>query len=208
VSSYPITALPSGGSERLLLSELIHRLTNELTAAVGLIDLATLRAGTADARQTLEAVRDSLASFARVHQALEAPRVRTRIDACPYLRRLCDAIRAAKLQQRGVSLRYVDRSLVLDSEQCWKLGMIVSELITNSAKHAFREAAGTITVEVVCARHTVRCRVTDDGSSRRPSAESGTGLSIVNALAHELGGTFSQRIGSSGSVSLVTFPLF
>src|ERR1700722_12186568 len=109
MSSYPVTALPSGGSERLLLSELVHRLTNELTAAVGLIDLASLRARTTDMRQTLEAVRDSLASFARVHQALEAPRLRTRMDARPYLRRLCDAIQAAKLQQRGIDLRYLDR---------------------------------------------------------------------------------------------------
>jgi two-component sensor histidine kinase len=207
VSSYPITALPSGSSERLLLSEWVHRLTNELTAAVGLIDLASLRARTADTRQTLEAVRDSLASFARVHQVLEAPRVRTQMDARPYLRRLCDAIQSAKLQQRGIDLRYVDRTLLIDSEKCWKLGMIVFELVTNSSKHAFREAGGTITVDVYCVRHMVRCSVIDDGSSPSPSAEPGAGLSIVNALAGELGGTFHQRIDSTGSVSTVTFPL-
>jgi two-component sensor histidine kinase len=203
----PITALPSGGSERLLLSELVHRLSNELTAAVGLIDLASLRARTTDARQTPEAVRESLASFARVHQALQAPRLRTRMDARPYLGRLCNAIQAAKLHQLGIELRYVDQALMIDSEKCWKLGMIVFELITNSAKHAFREAAGTIKVEVYCIGHTVRCRVEDDGSSRSPSAEPGTGLSIVTALARELGGTFHQRIDSRGSISTVTFPL-
>jgi two-component sensor histidine kinase len=206
LSSYQTTAPPSG-SERLLLNELVHRLTNELTAAVGLIDLASLGASTADTRHTLESVRDSLASFARVHQALEAPRLRTRMDARPYLRRLCDAIGSAKLQQRGIHLRYVDRTLLIDSEKCWKLGMIVFELITNSAKHAFREAGGAITVEVYCERHTVRCHVTDNGSSPSPSRAPGTGLSIVNALARELGGTFHQRIGSRGSVSTVTFPL-
>jgi two-component sensor histidine kinase len=86
--------------------------------------------------------------------------------------------------------------------------MIVFELITNSAKHAFRDAAGTIRVEVCCVGNMVRCRVADDGSSPSPSAEPGTGLSIVNALANELGGTFYQRIGSSGSISTVTFPLY
>jgi two-component sensor histidine kinase len=207
LSAQPTTALPSGGSERLLLSELVHRLTNELTTAVGLIDLASLRARTADARQTLEAVRESLASFARVHQALQAPRLHTRMDARPYLRRLCDAIRVAKLQQFGIELLYVDSTLLIDSEKCWKLGMIVFELITNSAKHAFREAAGTIKVEVYCVRGAVRCRVEDDGSSPSPSVEPSTGLSIVNALAHELGGSLHQRIDSRGSVSTVTFPL-
>jgi two-component sensor histidine kinase len=207
LSSYPTTSLSSGGSERLLLSELVHRLTNELTAAVGLIDLASLRAGTTDTRQTLEEVRESLASFARVHQALEAPRVLTRMDAGPHLRRLCDAMLAAKLQQRGIDLRYAGRSLLIDSERCWKLGMIVFELITNSAKHAFPDAAGTITVDVYCVRQIARCRVADDGSSGTPSARPSTGLSIVNALARELGGAFHQRIDSRGSVSTVTFPL-
>jgi two-component sensor histidine kinase len=207
LSSQSITALPSGGSERLLLSELVHRLTNELTAAVGLIDLASLRARTTEARQTLDAVRESLASFARVHQALQAPTVRTRMDARPYLRRLCNAIQAAKLHQLGIEMEYVDRALMIDSEKCWKLGMILFELITNSAKHAFREAAGTIKVEVLCVAGTARCRVADDGSSPGPSAEPGAGLSIVKALAFELGGTFHQRIDSRGSVSTVTFPL-
>jgi two-component sensor histidine kinase len=207
LSSYPTTALPSGSSERLLLSELAHRLSNELTAAVGLIDLASLRAKTTDARQTLDAVRESLASFARVNQALQVPRLRTRMDARPYLRRLCDAIRDAKLQQCGIDLWYVDQTLLIDSEKCWKLGMIVFELVTNSAKHAFREAAGTIKVEVYCIGHTVRCRVEDNGSSPSPSLEPGTGLSIVNALARELGGTLHQRIDSAGSVSTVIFPL-
>jgi two-component sensor histidine kinase len=206
-SSFPTTVRPSGGSERLLLRELAHRLTNELTAAVGLIDLASLRAGTTDARQTLEAVRESVASFARVHQALHAPRLHTQMDARLYLGRLCDSIRAAKLKQHGINLRYVDQSLLIDSEKCWKLGMIVFELITNSAKHAFSVAAGTIKVEVYCAGQIVRCRVEDDGASRGPAAEPGTGLSIVDALTRELGGTFHQRVGSRGSVSTVTFPL-
>jgi two-component sensor histidine kinase len=206
VNSCQATNLPSGGSERLLLSELVHRLTNDLTAAVGLIDLASLRAGTTDSRRTLEAVSKSLASFARVHQALEAPRLRTQMDARPYLRRLCDSIRTAKLQQRGVKLRYVDQTLLIDSEKCWKLAMILFELITNSAKHAFPVAAGTIKVEVCRVGQAVRCRVQDDGSSLSRSVEPGTGLSIVNALARELGGTFQQRVGPRGSVSTVNFP--
>jgi two-component sensor histidine kinase len=189
------------------LIELVHRLTNELSAAVGLIDLASLRARTTDERQTLESVRESLASFARVHQALQAPRLRAQMDVRPYLRRLCDSIRTAKLQQRGVNLQYVDQTLLIDSEKCWKLGLIVFELITNSAKYAFPTGSGTVKVEVCRVGQSVRCRVEDDGSSASSSVEPGTGLSIVNALARELGGTFHQRVGSRGSVSTVTFPI-
>jgi two-component sensor histidine kinase len=53
----------------------------------------------------------------------------------------------------------------------------------------------------------VRCHVEDDGSTRDLPVQPGTGLSIVNALARELAGTFDQRFHSSGSVSTLTFPL-
>jgi two-component sensor histidine kinase len=207
LNSCPTTDAPPRSAERLLLSELVHRLSNDLAAAVGLIDLASLRARTIESRRTLEAVRASLVNFARVHQALQAPQLRTRMDARPYLRRLCDAICAAKLQQRGINLHYAGRIVSIDSEKCWKLGLILFELITNSAKHAFPKATGTIKVEVYCVERTVRCRVEDDGSSPDPRGEPGTGLSIVNALVRELGGTFHQRIGCGGSTSTVIFPL-
>ena len=85
--------------------------------------------------------------------------------------------------------------------------MIVVELITNSANHAFRQAPGTIKVEIRCVEGAVRCHVKDDGSSRGLPVQPGTGLSIVTALARELAGTFDQTLHSSGSVSTLTFPL-
>jgi two-component sensor histidine kinase len=206
VNPYTPPASQSNGSERLLMREFAHRLTNELTTAVGLIDVASVRLRTKGAQQTLQAIRDSLTGFARVHQALQPPVIRHLMDARPYLRRLCDAIRAAKLQQRGIELRYADQPLRMDSEKCWKLGMIVFELITNSVKHAFGDGAGTIVVEVSCVEGIVRCRVADDGSSRDSLIEPGMGLSIADALARELTGYLDQRIDPRGSISTVTFP--
>jgi len=207
LSSYPTAILQSHGSERVLLDESTHRLINELTSAVGLIELASLRANATDARHTLEAVRNSLMSLADVHKALRAPQLRTRIDARIYCVYLCDAIREAKLQRGGIELQLVADTLPMDSEKCWRLGMIVVQLITNSANHPFRQTAGRIRVEIRRVGGTVRCQVEDDVSSRGLPDQPDTGLSIVNALARELAGTFVQRFHSSGSVSTLIFPL-
>ena len=207
MSADSTAALPLEGSERLLLSELSHRLLNELTAAVVVIEMACTRVRNAHVRQTLEAVRESLMSFARVHQALHAPQPRSRINTQSYLRHLCEAIQQAKLRQNGIALQYTVQASTIDAEKCWKLGMIIFELVTNSAKHAFSGSPGTIRVELNCVRRTLQCRVTDNGSSHSSLAEPGTGLKIVNALVRELGGIFSQRVDVGGWVSTVTFPL-
>jgi two-component sensor histidine kinase len=70
------------------------------------------------------------------------------INATACLRGLCQAIGRAKLERRGIELVFVEHPTGLYSLRRRRLGMIVSELITNSYRHAFGENAGTIRVEL------------------------------------------------------------
>jgi two-component sensor histidine kinase len=47
----------------------------------------------------------------------------------PAAGKLCEAISLSRLQFRGVKLELLERKFEIDSEQCWRLGMIVSELV-------------------------------------------------------------------------------
>jgi two-component sensor histidine kinase len=49
----------------------------------------------------------------------------------------------------------------MDFERCWRLGLIVSELITNAERHAFRNAGGCIRVKLLPSQSFAECRVTD-----------------------------------------------
>jgi two-component sensor histidine kinase len=110
------------------------------------------------------------------------------------------------LDRRDIELVLVEYPLHMRSEQCWRLGMIVSELITNSARHAFGDRGGTIRVELSGSGPFAECCVTDNGSSRgchRP----GRGLQIIDALAKELNGEIVHRFGTEGAQSRLIFPL-
>jgi two-component sensor histidine kinase len=113
------------------------------------------------------------------------PERATSIDAATYLRQLCLAISRSKLDFKGIELVLVERPLMINSERCWRLGMIVSELITNAARHAFHDCGGAIVVEL--ARSLVECRVTDNGTAKA-NISRGQGLEIVEALAKGLSG--------------------
>ena len=133
------------------------------------------------------------------------PEHRRFIDAAVYLRRLCRAISRSKLDSKGIELLLVERTFQMDSERCWRLGLIVSELITNAARHAFRNHGGLIRVELMPSTSFVECRVTDNGTGEA-NIRPGGGLKIIDALATSLGGTIDQHFGPQGSTCVLIFP--
>jgi hypothetical protein len=72
----------------------------------------------------------------------------------------------------------VGRTFQMNSERCWRLGLIVSELIKNAERHAFRNGGGLIRVELLPSLSFVECRVTDNGTGEANTCP-GPGLEIV-----------------------------
>jgi two-component sensor histidine kinase len=190
---------------RLLLREFSHRINNEFASAIGMISIAAARSANDEARVTLAAVEDQLQNYALVHHALRMPEHTSCIDATAYLRQLCRAISRSKLESKGIELRLVERTFQLNSERCWRLGLIVSELITNAERHAFRNGGGMIRVELLPSLSFVECRVTDNGTGEA-NTYPGHGLKIVEALAKSLGGAIDQHFGPQGAAAVLIFP--
>jgi two-component sensor histidine kinase len=83
--------------------------------------------------------------------------------------------------------------------------MIVYELITNAARHAFAGRDGEIRVELLRAGAFVRCKVLDNGAAPA-HVQRGRGLKIVGELIKALDGRFEQKFGTAGSMSILVFP--
>ena len=83
--------------------------------------------------------------------------------------------------------------------------MIVYELVTNAAQHAFGNSNGQVRVELSRSGKLVECRVVDNGSAPT-SVRRGRGLRIVDELVRGLDGRLDQRFGPRGSFSILTFP--
>lgn len=193
-------------AERLLLREFTHRVNNELTFAMSSITLAASRCDSSEARRALVAVHDRLQNFAQVHHSLQLPDHSTTIEATAYLHSLCGAISRSRLEGWGIELSLSLHPLRMSSERCWHLGMIVFELITNAARHAFAHGPGRIRLELLPSGTSVECRVTDNGSCDA-EIRRGTGLKIVEALAGRLHGTVDVQPGPRGTRSILIFPL-
>jgi two-component sensor histidine kinase len=195
---------PAACEARLLLREYSHRVNNEFALAISAIAIAAKRSTTDETRSALALIEDQLFNYAQVHHVLQMPEYSFKIDAAAYLRDLCKAINRAKLANKGIKLVLEARRFQMNSERCWRLGLIVSELITNAVRHAFDECGGMIRVELRPSRSFVECRVTDNGTSET-NTYPGHGLKIVAALAGSLGGTIEQCFGPRGTTSTLVF---
>jgi two-component sensor histidine kinase len=193
-------------NDHLLVRELTHRINNELALIIGRTSLIAARSTNDEVKRALAGVTRLLHHCADVNRALEMPAHSTVIDVSDYIHMLCQSIRSARLDDRGIELVLIAHPLQMRSERCWKLGIIVSELITNSVRHAFDGRSGRIQVELSSAGPYVQCCVIDNGSSQGSGAP-GQGLKIIEALAKELDGEIVHRFGAEGAVSMLIFPL-
>jgi two-component sensor histidine kinase len=191
--------------EPLLLDELNHRIVNEFASLIAIVSRAAAASGNDDVKRALSGVAQLLHHYAQLHRALLPPDGGDLVNAEGYLGSLCRSISRSKLDHMNIDLVLAARPLLLESRRCWRLGMIVIELITNAARHAFAGGPGEIRVELVRTGAFVRCTVSDNGSASA-NVQRGRGSRIVEQLVKELNGSFELKFGFAGTIVTVVFP--
>jgi two-component sensor histidine kinase len=152
-------------------------------------------------------VVDLLHQCADVHRALHMPDRGRLADAARSLQQLCFSITKYRLNRLAIRVLFSADDLRLEGERCWKLGLIVSELLTNVARHAqFDARRPELRVELMLAGNVVKCRVSDNGLAPEPIRR-GRGLAIVGELASGLGGRVHTSCAAEGYSFLLTFGL-
>jgi two-component sensor histidine kinase len=203
MTEFPLA--PEVPMERVLLHQLIHRINNEFSSLIGAVSRTAARSVNHEVKVALAHIIELLSHYAELHRALQMPKNDAHIDASTYLENLCLSISRSKLVGIRIDLVLTTSPLRLPSERCWRLGMIVYELVTNAARHAFGNGNGEIRVELSRAGRFVECRVVDNGSAPA-KIHRGRGLNTVDELVKDLDGRLDQRFGQGGSFSILTFP--
>jgi two-component sensor histidine kinase len=191
----------------LLLRELNHRINNELTCAICAISIKAMESENVAVKAALLDVVDLLNQCADVQGALHIPDQRRLTDAARYLQQLCFSITKYRFDSRAIHLLFSADDLRLEGERCWKLGLIVSELLTNVARHAkFDARRPEVRVDLKHVGNIVNCKVSDNGLASEPIRR-GRGLAIIGELVSSLGGRVHTSCAVEGSYILVTFPM-
>jgi two-component system, sensor histidine kinase PdtaS len=181
----------------VLAQEIHHRVKNNLQTVASLLRLQA-RSSEADPRKALEDSVNRILAIAAVHEVLTERR-----DEVVDLEELLDRLRAMLVQGLGAEKR-VESTLepvALAGNQATALALVFSELLQNALEHG----GEYVSVELAQRNGEVVLTIADDGQGVE-AVESGTGLSIVEALVRdELKGRLDLR-SDGGLRAEVVFP--
>ena len=206
VSKMPGDA-PAHNGAWLYLDEVMHRILNDYTVMLSTVRYAALTVSDAKTGAALDEITHRLNASATAFRALSPPLDHAPRDLDEELETLCANLTASILAKEGIQLSFGADPVQLDAQRCWKICLVVSELLTNAARHAFlgRER-GSIAVELAAFAGMIRCVVIDDGIAPEKVVP-GRGSAILDAIAAELGGTLSRQYTGLGSTMVLEVPL-
>ena len=197
--------------KEVLLKEIHHRVKNNLQL---ISSLMSLHLNLVQDELTADALRDSQArirSIALIHENLYGTADLAQVELAAYLRKLMNSVgETYGTPPQGVRFTVEADEVFLDVETATPCGLIVSELVSNSLKHAFPDGrTGEIRVELRSVpAGEIRLTVSDDGvglpeDMEFPGTES-LGTQLVATLVDQLEGTIAVS-GDDGAAFEVTF---
>ncbi len=123
----------------VLLSEIHHRVKNNLAIVTGLIDLQSQSLSDEHTKGLLSQTARRIKSIANVHEMLYNTDSFTDISFKEYLVSLTDSIQESMAYIKGEINLDIEKNLEININQAIPLGLILNELITNSFKYGFNK---------------------------------------------------------------------
>lgn len=176
----------------MLLAEMGHRVANSLQIVASILMIKARSVQSEESRGHLEDAHRRVMSVASLQQHLKASGKGEEVEVSSYLSKLCETLAGSMIQEKDrISLKVVADAGTVPSEQAVSIGLIVTELVMNSLKHAFlaNEKAGNVLVGYEVKGKAWKLSVSDNGSGipeKLDKKQAGLGTTLVKALAHQL----------------------
>ncbi|HUH78343.1 MAG TPA: histidine kinase dimerization/phosphoacceptor domain -containing protein [Methanoregula sp.] len=190
----------------VLLSEIHHRVKNNLTAIISLLSIEGEDGGTPAGHALKTDLRNRARSMALVHETLYQTKKYSEVDMGVYLCSLVAQVAESFPGSDRLGITVAAEGVTLDIGRATPCGLIVNELLTNSFKYAFpgdwcREAGHapcTVAVSMTRDGDRYRLSVSDNGigipETIEPKTAHTLGLKLVSFLArHQLRATVDVR---------------
>lgn len=185
--------------KQVLLGEIHHRVKNNLAIVSGLLQLQGQNLSNAEARRVLQQSQSRIHTMAMIHQSLYESDDFARIELDAYVRRLANWLQGL-YEQPGLQIETtLDlEPITLDLVQAVPFALILSELITNSFKHAFAgKAQGRISIGIHLETDSLVMDYRDNGNGLPKDLQSGLGMNLVEGLANQLEAQLTYHPGQA-----------
>ncbi|MEB3210204.1 MAG: PAS domain S-box protein [Leptolyngbyaceae bacterium] len=199
--------------KNLLLSEVHHRVKNNLQVIISLLTLQANRVHDSAARHALKQASDRVHAIALVHEKLYRTQHFEGISLSDYIQEFVDQL--VQTQERldsPITTHYaLDSSIHLPLVKAIQVSLILNEFVTNAMKHGETALNGKHTIYVELTQQpntTIALRVGNHGSPLPPdfsltAPRDSMGLRLIQVLAEQISGSIQVE----SKASLIWFTL-
>lgn len=191
-----------------LLKEMRHRIANSLQLIASIILLKAETVQSEESRLHLEDAHDRILSIATVQRNLDPTGDGHEVPVVEYLETLCESIARSMIGgKKPITLTVNGSAGNALPDEAIGLGLLTTELVINSLKHAFPRGEGAVIVSFEAANGSWTLSIRDNGigmTKAKHSAHEGLGTSIVQSLAKQLDASVLRESSSSGTTVSIT----
>jgi two-component sensor histidine kinase len=194
--------------QKLLLSELNHRVKNSLSIVSSMLSLQANANEDENLKLHLRQASSRVATVARAHERLYQTTDIENLDVGAYIKDVCGDLPATDGTTISVEAPV---GITLSMDRAISIALIVVELITNAMKHAYSGETGIVWVALVKKGDALVLSVTDEGcgvpGDFAPQKSKGLGMRIVLALATQLNAELTIKRRNKGTAFELRVPL-
>ncbi|TYP93657.1 Two-component sensor histidine kinase, contains HisKA and HATPase domains [Fodinibius salinus] len=206
-----ITEEKEAEEKETLLSEIHHRVKNNLAIMSGLLEMQALNTKEEKLLQRLNENQSRIQAMGRVHEKMYESNLFSEVPISEYIDDLLEKIDEGKYADGSkVTVTTDMEQLSLNISQAVPFGIIVNELVENCYRYAFEgQKSGKINLSLSRDEDTVTLVIKDNGiglpDEFESKSKSSTGMTLIDALVGQLSGTFEPSSSSEGTTFVVTF---
>lgn len=182
--------------KEILLKEIHHRVKNNLQIISSLLDLQeTYVKENETAVNVLKESQNRVLSMAMIHEMLYQSKDLSQINFSDYLRNLVTSLFHTYGVENKIDLMITVEDYFFNVETAVPMGLIISELVSNSLKYAFPDGrCGELSISIEYEDNDFQLIISDDGIGFPEDVDfkrvnSSLGLQLVNSLVNQLDGT-------------------
>jgi len=194
-----------------LLKEVHHRVKNNLQAVSGLLNMQAGFSADLWTRKVLQDSQHRILSMALIHEKLYQMEDLQQIDFGDYMKVLVDHIQSAyRMDEKDIKVTVKCDGISFNADTALPVGLIVTELVSNSFKHAFEERdSGMLDLSLLRNgedNYTLVCHDNGIGMPDDFNAEIGKslGINLVRSYVEGLGGEIDLN-SEGGTRYVITF---
>jgi two-component sensor histidine kinase/PAS domain-containing protein len=196
--------------KEVLLGEVHHRVKNNLTLILGLIEMQAAYSEDSTFRKQSSEIRSRILAMALIHDKMYKSSTFARIELNEYLTDLITSIAKFFSREKLVNMDLEIEPVQISSKTIVPLALLVNEIVTNAFKYAFTKTEeGVLSVRLSHDEKEILFSISDNGpglpEGEDARKEKTLGFKLIGLFVKQLRGSYETN-GSRGLNYTVRFP--